>query len=242
MNKNNTFEEFLKIIKTLRSENGCPWDREQTHTSLKPFVMEEAAELVSAIRIYDQTGDAENMQEELGDLLLQVVMHSQIAQEEGLFSIEDVIKTVSEKMIRRHPHVFGNVHAEDSEQVLNNWEEIKKTEKEGKSWIESPLREIPPELPSLTRAVKVTKKIHKNYEKRRDYREAAVYLKQLADRMEAMEPELYDENLTQTMGELLLTAADVCRQYKLAPEQILTDKIEDLIEHYEPYDKFIKNT
>ena len=106
MNKNNTFEEFLKIIETLRGENGCPWDREQTHTSLKPCVMEEAAELVCAIRIYDQTGNSENMQEELGDLLLQVVMHSQIAQEEGLFTIEDVINTVSEKMIRRHPHVF----------------------------------------------------------------------------------------------------------------------------------------
>ena len=156
MNKNNTFEEFLKIIETLRGENGCPWDREQTHTSLKPCVMEEAAELVCAIRIYDQTGNSENMQEELGDLLLQVVMHSQIAQEEGLFTIEDVINTVSEKMIRRHPHVFGSVYAENSDQVLNNWEEIKKAEKEGKSWIESPLREIPPELPSLTRAVKVT--------------------------------------------------------------------------------------
>lgn len=242
MDKNNTFEEFLKIIETLRSENGCPWDREQTHTSLKPCVMEEAAELVSAIRIYDHTGDSENMQEELGDLLLQVVMHSQIAQEEGLFTIEDVIKTVSEKMIRRHPHVFGSAHAENSEQVLNNWEEIKKSEKEGKSWIESPLREIPPELPSLTRAVKVTKKIHKNYEKRRDYKEAAAYLKQLANRMEAMEPETYDQNLTETMGELLLTAADICRQFKLAPEQILTDKIEDLIERFEPYNKFIKNT
>ena len=131
MNKNNTFEEFLKIIETLRGENGCPWDREQTHTSLKPCVMEEAAELVCAIRIYDQTGNSENMQEELGDLLLQVVMHSQIAQEEGLFTIEDVINTVSEKMIRRHPHVFGSVHAENSDQVLNNWEEIKKAEKEG---------------------------------------------------------------------------------------------------------------
>ncbi len=242
MNKNNTFEEFLKIIETLRGENGCPWDREQTHTSLKPCVMEEAAELVCAIRIYDQTGNSENMQEELGDLLLQVVMHSQIAQEEGLFTIEDVINTVSEKMIRRHPHVFGSVHAENSDQVLNNWEEIKKAEKEGKSWIESPLREIPPELPSLTRAVKVTKKIHKNYESRRDFKEAAAYLKQLVKRMEALEPEPYDAGLTDTMGELLLTAADICRRYKLAPEQILTDKIEDLIERYEPSDLYIKNT
>ena len=163
MDKQYTFTDFVGIIKALRAENGCPWDREQTHESLKPCMTEEAAELLAAIRIYDKTGDAENMREELGDILLQVVMHSVIAEEEKLFTMEDVIGEVSEKMIRRHPHVFGDVIAETSGEVLENWEEIKKKEKEGKSWIKSPLREIPLELPALARACKVIKKADKLY-------------------------------------------------------------------------------
>lgn len=161
MSEKYTFEEFVKIIEMLRSENGCPWDREQTHESLRSCMMEEAAELLGAIRIYNQTGNAENMQEELGDILLQAVMHSVIAAEEGLFTIEDVIGGISKKMIRRHPHVFSGQNIEGTEALLENWEEIKKQEKEGKTWITSPLREIPAELPSLTRGVKVAKKLDK---------------------------------------------------------------------------------
>ena len=130
MDKRHDFQSFVRIIKALRAENGCPWDREQTHESLKPCMTEEAAELLAAIRIYEKTGNAENMREELGDILLQAVMHSVIAEEEGLFTIEDVIDEISQKMIRRHPHVFGSVQAETSDQVLVNWEEIKKKEKD----------------------------------------------------------------------------------------------------------------
>lgn len=234
MEKKYSYEDFLNIIEMLRSENGCPWDREQTHTSLKPCVMEEAAELAAAIRIYEQTKDAENMQEELGDLLLQVVMHSEIAKEEGLFTMEDVVQNVAEKMVRRHPHVFGNVQADTSEQVLTNWDEIKKTEKEGKSWIESPLREIPLELPSLTRATKVLKKVDKLYEKRQDYQELVAQLKECSARLETMEPELYDTTLSECVGDMLLVLTDISRKYKLTPEQILTDRIEEIIENYEP--------
>lgn len=233
MSEKYTFEDFLQIIKTLRSENGCPWDREQTHESLKPCVLEEAAELGAAIRIYDKTGDPENMIEELGDLLLQVVMHSEIADEENLFNVEDVIDVVSKKMIRRHPHVFGDVKAETSEQVLINWDDIKKTEKEGKAWIESPLREIPMELPALTRAVKVTKKVDKLYEKRKTYSGTVSGLKEIVAKLETMNPEAYDNELSDNIGELLMAVADICRQHKLSPEQILIDKIEDLIDIYE---------
>lgn len=144
-NKNNkkyTYQNFLEIIKTLRGENGCPWDRVQTHESLKPCMMEEAAELLASIRIYDQTGNPENMREELGDVLLQVVMHAQIAAEEGLFTMEDVVDEVSRKMIRRHPHVFGTSSAEGAEEALINWEEIKKEEKKDKEWIPSPCRKF----------------------------------------------------------------------------------------------------
>ena len=131
-NKKYTYQNFLEIIKTLRGENGCPWDRVQTHESLKPCMMEEAAELLASIRIYDQTGNPENMREELGDVLLQVVMHAQIASEEGLFTMADVVDEVSRKMVRRHPHVFGKGSADTPDEVLMNWEEIKKEEKKGK--------------------------------------------------------------------------------------------------------------
>ena len=123
------FEKFKEIIARLRGEGGCPWDREQTHESLKAPCIEEAAEVICGINILDETGNAANLKEELGDLLLQVVMHAQIAEEEGIFTMDDVIADISEKMIRRHPHVFGNVTAETSNEVLQNWEEIKSEEK-----------------------------------------------------------------------------------------------------------------
>ena len=135
------FEKFNDIIKTLRAPEGCPWDREQTHVSLKKACIEEAVELVAGIDMYEKTGNADNMKEELGDLLLQVVMHAVIAEEEGLFSMDDVIRTVSEKMIRRHPHIFGDAKAETSEEVLKNWDEIKKKEKDGKDPVDPYLKD-----------------------------------------------------------------------------------------------------
>ena len=116
----------------LGAEDGCPWDREQTHGSLKAPVIEEAAEVISGINIYDETGNPENLKEELGDLLLLIVMQAQIAEEEGIFTMDDVISGITEKMIRRHPHVFGDTKVNDSREVLDNWEEIKKLEKAGK--------------------------------------------------------------------------------------------------------------
>ena len=135
------FEEFQKIIARLRAKDGCPWDREQTHTSLKPACIEEAAEVICGINILEETGDAENLQEELGDLLLLIVMHAQIAAEEGLFTMDDVIQGISDKMIRRHPHVFGEAVVSDSGEVLTQWSDIKKQEKAGKEWTESYLPE-----------------------------------------------------------------------------------------------------
>jgi tetrapyrrole methylase family protein/MazG family protein len=127
-----SFEKLVEVVARLRGEGGCPWDREQTHATLKATCIEEAAEVVCGINILEKTGNASNLCEELGDLLLQVVMQAQIAQEEGLFTIEDVTKAITEKMIRRHPHVFGEVTVSDSGEVLKNWEEIKKLEKKGK--------------------------------------------------------------------------------------------------------------
>ena len=123
------FDEFVATIAALRSENGCPWDRKQTHESLKECLVEETGEVLEAI---DKKDDA-NLCEELGDVLLQVVMHAQIAAEEGRFTIEDVINGVNEKMLRRHPHVFGDIKVSSVEEGLDLWEQIKQQEKEAKS-------------------------------------------------------------------------------------------------------------
>ena len=128
-----SFERFEQIIARLRGKNGCPWDREQTLDSLKPCMINEMTEVLAAVDVLHRTDHAENLCEELGDLLMNVVMMARIAEEEGLFTMDDVIGGISEKMIRRHPHVFGDAQADNSEQVLVNWEEIKKQEKREKS-------------------------------------------------------------------------------------------------------------
>lgn len=234
MDKQYTFTDFVGIIKALRAENGCPWDREQTHESLKPCMTEEAAELLAAIRIYDKTGDAENMREELGDILLQVVMHSVIAEEEKLFTMEDVIGEVSEKMIRRHPHVFGDVIAETSGEVLENWEEIKKKEKEGKSWIKSPLREIPLELPALARACKVIKKADKLYGLAEDADTLFDRLEDSLDRLKEAAAEGRKERTNAVFTDMLWQLCEFAYREKLTPEEMLADRIAEKVGVFEP--------
>ena len=118
-------EKLIEIIDTLRSPNGCKWDREQTHATLKRNMLEEAYEAVDAIN----DNDPKHLKEELGDVLLQVVLHAQIAKEDGDFTIEDVAKTLNEKLIHRHPHVFGDVKVQNTQEILDNWEKLKKEEK-----------------------------------------------------------------------------------------------------------------
>ncbi len=124
-----TLEDFVDIVATLRGENGCPWDKEQTHESLEKCLRDECEEVIEAI----EKKDDDNLCEELGDVLLQVVMHSQIATEEGRFTLEDVIDGVAKKMVRRHPHVFAGVKLETEEERLAMWNSIKKQEKEEKN-------------------------------------------------------------------------------------------------------------
>ena len=214
MNPKYTYEEFVEIIETLRSENGCPWDREQTHESLRPCLMEETAEVLAAIRILNKTGDAENLKEELGDVLLQVVMHAQIAKEEELFTMEDVVNDVATKMVRRHPHVFGTIEVEGSDEVLQNWEEIKKKEKEGKSVTETPLREIPIELPSLARAEKVLKKADKLYNKHSGIAEDIAILTKSVQALEQNVSNPDIKVLEEKLGTILMAVADIARPYR----------------------------
>ena len=124
-----TFEDLKQIMKTLRAEDGCPWDRAQDHDTLKKHLVEECAEVLEAIDAHD----TENLCEELGDVLYQVMIQSQIASEQGLFTVEDVIDGLCEKMIRRHPHVFGDAVADTPEESLDLWNEIKKQEKAKKT-------------------------------------------------------------------------------------------------------------
>ena len=124
MSKN--FDELICVMSRLRAPGGCPWDREQTYASLAQYLLEECYETFDAIQEADQTGDTANLTEELGDVLLQVVFHSTIAAERGDFTIDEVVHSVTEKLILRHPHVFGEKELETAQDVLNNWDELKK--------------------------------------------------------------------------------------------------------------------
>jgi len=150
------FPGLVEILARLRAPDGCPWDREQTHESLLKHLMEESVEVVEAVRSQDDA----NLAEELGDVLLQVVFHSQIAAEAGRFTIDDVVRSISEKMVRRHPHVFGTAVAETPEAVHAQWEVIKAAEKSaaGKAKSSSILDRISRSLPALMRAQELQKK------------------------------------------------------------------------------------
>jgi len=158
MKKPPAIEELLKVMAKLRSPKGCPWDREQDHMTLRRHAIEEVYELIDAI----EAGDDHEMAEELGDLLLQVVFHCQMAKERGAFDFENVARTITDKLLRRHPHVFGNVKVKDVDEVWANWEKIKRAEKHGtKHARHSALDGIPKHLPALLRAEKLVKKARK---------------------------------------------------------------------------------
>lgn len=147
-------ERLVDIVATLRSENGCQWDREQTHKSLRPNMIEEAYEAVDAI----DDGDVANLREELGDVLLQVVLHSQIAKDDNEFDIEDVAKELSDKLIHRHPHVFGDTKVSSTKDILDNWDKLKKEEK---TYRKSVLDGVSKSQSALMSAQKISKKVVK---------------------------------------------------------------------------------
>ncbi len=151
----NTFNNLLEIMQRLRSADGCPWDREQNFNSLLPYLLEESYEYIDAV----QSENLKDMVEELGDVLLQVVFHSQIAKEEGKFTIDDVIEGICEKMVRRHPHVFGSESLGTSKEVLKKWEEIKSEEKKEKPV--SAMDKVPRSMVALSRAQELSRRAAK---------------------------------------------------------------------------------
>lgn len=213
MSKESELTRLSEVVRTLRSEEGCPWDRVQTNESLKPCVIEEAYEIVEAIDIASKYREYDNLREELGDMLLQIVMHAQIAEENGWFALEDVERDISDKMIRRHPHVFGTPEKANKA----NWEEIKRQEKEGTFQVGTELESIPKAFPALLRAAKVAKKAEQLY----GIREHGVTLN-LQDGMPIEEKNIL-------MGKLLYSCADYARQEGMNPEAALAAYIDQKI-------------
>ena len=221
------FDKFVEILKTLRSDHGCPWDREQTHKSLRQNLIEEAYEVIESI----DNDDNANLREELGDVLLQIVMHSVIAEEENAFTIEDVIDEVSEKMIRRHPHVFGDVEADTSEEVLKNWDAIKKQEKQEKTIGES-MQRIPKALPANIRAEKVQKKAAKVGFDFSNYKEA---LEKVYEELRELEEAKTTENtseIEEEFGDLLFALVNLSRFLQINAENSLTNATNKFINRF----------
>ncbi|MCT4604629.1 MAG: nucleoside triphosphate pyrophosphohydrolase [Marinisporobacter sp.] len=232
-----TMNDLLKIMKRLRGKNGCPWDIEQTHDSLKPYVIEEAYEVLEAL----EEGDMSLLQEELGDLLLQVVFHSQIASEFGDFDIKDVITGIAKKLIMRHPHVFEELHVDGAEEVLKNWEEIKRKEKNEKTYTES-LKRIPKSLPALMKSYKVQEKAAKvGFDW--DYVEDAIekVKEELKELLEVYNTEEHDK-ITEELGDLIFAVVNVARFLKVDPELALNGTINKFIGRFQFIEKTaIKN-
>jgi len=210
------FSALVEIVKSLRGPTGCPWDKEQTHQTLTRYAIEEAHELAEAI---DQ-GKRSEIVEELGDLLLQVVLHAEIGRQAGEFDIGDVIQSISDKMIRRHPHVFGDVDAKTSEQVLKNWAEIKADEKAKKGQVVSTDSfGLPPELPALMMSQKIGEKTRKVNFDFADLQQAFSKVKEEVAEFEQAAASKNREEMEHELGDIFFAAAQVARFFNADAEQ-----------------------
>ncbi len=213
------FNQVMSIMRRLRAPGGCPWDAEQSHESLKRYLLEESYEVLEAI----DSGSDELLKEELGDLLLQPVFHAAIAEERGAFTIEDVLASLSDKLIRRHPHVFGDQVITDSEAQVANWEKIKKAEKGEER--RSALSGIPPHLPALMKAQKITEKASRvGFDWEHVDQVMAKVLEELHEFEEAMEQGRQDR-MEAELGDLLFAIVNLGRFLALDPEEALRKTI-----------------
>jgi tetrapyrrole methylase family protein/MazG family protein len=220
------FEKLVAVQARLRAPNGCPWDREQTHQSLRTYLIEEAYEVLEAL----DSGNDAKFSEEMGDLLLQIVFHSQIAREEGRFTVAEVIREIHDKMIRRHPHVFGKTHARDSAEVLRNWEQIKAEERRsGANKGESKTGEDAPEevslldgvcraLPATLEGFQLTRKASRIGF---DWEDAGGVFDKLLEETEELKRASKEQDQMRTegeLGDLLFAAVNLSRFLKIDPE------------------------
>lgn len=220
-----------KVVHDLRSPGGCPWDREQTHRSLLPNLIEEAYEVLEAI----QNDDAVHMCEELGDLLLQVVLHGEIAAETGAFDLDRIAHGIAEKLIRRHPHVYGESAVADTAGVLAQWDEIKKAEKGGAP--SGLLDGVSAALPSLSRAAKLQKKAAKVGF---DWPDAAGVLEKITEETDEVRAALAQENagaIAEEVGDLLFSVANLARKLNLDPEVLLATANDKFVRRFSAMEK-----
>ncbi|MDE6600350.1 MAG: nucleoside triphosphate pyrophosphohydrolase [Oscillospiraceae bacterium] len=227
--------DLLEIMRILRSENGCPWDREQDHKSIRKDFLEETYEVVEAI----DTEDRDLLLEELGDVLLQVVFHSRIEEEKGGFDFGDVADGICQKLIIRHPHVFGDVTAETSGEVLKNWNNIKQQTKGQETYYET-LESVCTALPALMRAQKVGQRAKRAG---MDFKDAAQVLdcleSEIAELKEAM-AEGTSENISEEMGDVLFSCVNLSRHLECDAEESLTRSTEKFIKRFKETEDLIR--
>jgi tetrapyrrole methylase family protein / MazG family protein len=225
-------KDLIEVMNRLLAPNGCPWDREQTPKTLTPYAIEEAHELAEAI----ERGDVEATKEELGDLLLQVIFHSALAERLGQFTLEDVIESICTKLVRRHPHVFGDVHVKDSNEVLKNWAQIKDKEKESQKKKTKGFG-IPPSLPALQRAQKIGDKT-KNL--KFDWSTAKEVFAKVEEEVAELKQAFQSGDKSHTeeeLGDVFFVLAQLARHLKLEAETVaragnrkFEDRFEKLLE------------
>jgi len=226
---NERFGELVQVMARLRGENGCPWDRQQTHESIKPYFVEETYEVLEAI----DEGDAAKLCEELGDVMLQVVFHARMAEEAELFGIADVLRTITEKLVRRHPHVFGDVQADTAQEVLFNWEQIKKTERTRATGKASALDGVPRELPALLRAHRLQEKASRVGF---DWTEARQVLAKVEEEFTEFRAAMESENaerMEAELGDLLFSLVNLSRFIAVNPEEALRKTIARFIARFQ---------
>ena len=229
--------QFIEIIRKLRAPGGCPWDRKQTHKTLKPYLVEETYEVLEAI----DSKKPEMLKEELGDLLLQVILHAQLADDKGKFNIDDVAKMISEKIIRRHPHVFGKTKVKNADHVLKNWVKIKaeeKTKKQGKA--PSVFDGIPKHFPALLENYKISKRVARigfDWKKPTDvFHKVEEELKESKQAVKSNNKKHIEEEL----GDLLFATANLCRVYDVNPEMALKQANKKFKKRFNHMEKTLK--
>jgi len=215
-----SIERLLKVMRRLRGPDGCPWDREQTVESLKSNLIEETYEVVDAM----EGGDRSELKEELGDLLLQVVFQAQICDEEGAFNFDDVAETIADKLVRRHPHVFGDAQADTPDEVIRNWEKIKKTEKGGET-PRSLVDGIPRHLPALSKAHLVQKRVAKvGFE----WDEISGVVDKLEEELAEVKEAMQQQDaaaIREELGDLLFSTVNLSRYLGHESEELLNENI-----------------
>ncbi len=216
------FDELVQVMKTLHGPGGCPWDREQTHLSLKPYLIEEAYEACEAI----DSGSDEHIAEELGDVLLQVVFHAQIASSEGRFTIDDVVRGIIEKLKRRHPHVFADTTVDGADDVVKNWEQIKRKEKREKKKNGSVLDGLPKDLPALIKARRIQEKVSRIGF---DWDQTDLVMQKIDEELNELKEASRKNDVAaieEELGDLLFSVANLARFVSVCPEDALRKTID----------------